>query len=83
MAKGDQYCCDWCTYSWRTKSDILPTRCPSCEHENIINETESFRDILGKENILQISKKKIKNESEPVEEKKKFVNKFFKFFKKK
>jgi len=57
MAKGDQYRCDWCTFSWRTKSEVNPIRCPSCEDTNIINEVESFKKILGEENILRVDKK--------------------------
>ena len=83
MAKGDQYRCDWCTYSWKVKSDIAPLRCPSCEHGNIINEVESFRKILGEENILQvgkITKKESKTKEhieEEVKEEKSFFSKLF------
>lgn len=81
MAEGDQYRCDWCTFSWRTKSDAKPIRCPSCGHGNIINEAESFRKILGKENILDIDKKVKKQPrvlEEEVEEEKSFFSKIFK-----
>jgi hypothetical protein len=67
MAKGDQYGCEWCTFSWKTKSDTIPIRCPSCEDGNIINEVESFRKILGEENILQVDKK-IKKKPKFIEE---------------
>ena len=81
MVSGDQYRCDWCTFSWRTKSDSNPIRCPSCGHGNIINEAESFRKILGKENILDVDKKVKKKPEvveEEIEEEKGFFSKIFK-----
>ena len=86
MARGDQYHCDWCNFSWRTKSDLLPIRCPSCEHNHIINEADSFRKILGKKNILDVDKKNTNKGQEVVEkvieEKSSVVDKLFRFFRK-
>jgi len=81
MVIGDQYRCDWCGYTWRTKSNAVPWRCPSCSSGNIVNEVEKFKEILGKENILLLHKKEKKEEKieeEEVEEKgyKKFLKKF-------
>ena len=84
MAIGDQYRCDWCGYTWRTKSDTIPWRCPSCSNGNIVNEVEKFKEILGKENILLFNKKKKKEEKiEEEKVEKRFFKKFLEKIKKK
>ena len=85
MAEGDQYRCDWCNYGWRTKSDLDPIRCPSCASENITNEFEGYKDLLGKENIIHLDKKEVEKKPEVLEEEVEdsFLDKVSKIFKKK
>mgnify|MGYP003978148835 FL=1 len=68
MTEGDPFRCDWCNYSWRAKSDAPQLRCPSCGHDNVINEMESFKDVLGKENVLLLGSKKKKSFETIIEE---------------
>ena len=82
MVKGDPYRCEWCTFSWKTNSDVIPLKCPSCENSNILNEAECFKKILGEENILRFHKQ-IKKKSEVVEEVKKKESFFSRIFKNK
>ena len=82
MAEGDPFRCDWCNYSWRAKSDAVQLRCPSCGHDNVINEIESFKDVLGKENVLVLDNKKKKIREPIVEEEEKEESFFKRIFKK-
>ncbi len=87
MAEGDPFRCDWCNYSWRAKSDALQLRCPSCGHNNVINELDSFKDVLGKENVLLLDNKRKRaiepSSEERVEKDKSWYSRFVERIKKK